>query len=42
MKIFKLVLIITPAFKIIDYFEGMSMIICAINISGEGWRGNLI
>ena len=42
MKILKLVLIIAPAFKIIDYSEGADMIICAVDTSGEGWGDNLI
>ena len=42
MKIFKLVLIIVPAFKIIDYSEEAGMIIYTIDVSDEDWEGNFI
>ena len=42
IKIFKLVLIIAPALKIIDYIKEISMIIYAININSEDWKDNFI
>ena len=42
MKILKLILIIAPAFKIINYSKKMSMIIYTINTSDEDWGGNLM
>ena len=42
MKILKLVLIIIPALKIINYFEEVGIIIYAIDASDEDWGGNLI
>ncbi len=42
MKILKLALITTSALKFIDYSEDAGEIICAIDASDEGWRGNLM
>ena len=33
---------IAPALKIIDYFKGVGMIICAVNASDEDWGDNFI
>ena len=42
MEILKLALTIAPALKTIDYFEGVGMIIYAVDASGEDWGNNLI
>ena len=42
MKIFKLVLITTSAFKFINYIKDINKVIYIINISKEDWEDNLI
>ena len=42
MEILKLALTTAPALKIIDYFEGVGIIIYTIDASGEGWGNNLM
>ena len=42
MEILKLILIIASAFKIINYFKEVSMIIYIINASDEDWGNNFI
>ena len=42
MEILKLVLIIAPTLKTINYSEEADMIIYVINTSDEDWRGNLM
>ena len=42
MKILKLVLIITPALKTIDYSKEAGMIIYAVDVNDEDWEGNLM
>ena len=42
MKIFKLILIIISAFKIINYIEDVSEVICTVNVSRENWEDNLM
>ena len=42
MKILKLILTIVSAFKIIDYIEDVSEIICAVDVSEENWEDNLM
>ena len=42
MEIFKLVLIIAPTLKIINYSKEADMIIYAVDASDEDWGDNLI
>ena len=42
MKMFKLILTIVFAFKIIDYIENTDKIICTVDISKKNWENNLM
>ena len=42
MKTLKLVLITASALKFIDYTEDVDEVICAVDVSREDWRDNLM
>ena len=42
MKILKLILTTAFAFKIIDYTENVSKVICTVNVSRENWEDNFM